>query len=1107
MAVTSEQSRLLKYYAAKQVSFFLRDGQLGYRAPEGSLSGEDISRIHKHKADIIAALACEGSVAAIPELVVQLRPDRLPLSCAQERLWLLDRLEQLGSAYNMPTAYRLLGPLDIPALQRSFAELRRRHESLRTHFIAMEGQVQQYIDSSEDPALVQDDLREPVTVAVQEEATARFDLRTGPLFRAKLLRESEQAHLLLMTEHHIIFDGWSHSVMMRELSRLYRGEVLPEPQLQYVDYALWQRSWLQGELLENQLRYWRERLSEVPTVLELPTDHPRPAVASFRGAIQSFRIPLDLTDRLRELAREEGATLFMVLLAAFQALLWCWTGQSDFVVGSPIAGRTHRQLENLVGFFVNTLALRARVTPEESFREYLRLVKESTLGAYAHQDLPFERLVAELRPQRDLSHLPLVQVLFTFHQAEASAMLDLPGIQVTPLYAEQTTAKFDLTLTLEVIPDGLIGVFEYAVDLFDYSTLERLTRYWVSVLEQAVSSPDAPLRHLDLLSTAERHQLIVEWNQTSVEYPRHVCVHDLFRAQARRTPEQTAVVCQDQSLTYAELERRSNQVAHYIREQGVGVETVVGLRMERTPQMLINLLGILKAGGTYLPLDLEAPPERLAYMLEDTKPLLVLSDQSWIQDEPAIARQPTHPPVCAAGPGTLAYLMYTSGSTGKPKGVMVQHRNIIRLVCNGGYASLAGESVLQMAPLTFDASTFEIWGALLNGGRCVLYPGNRPDLTQLRAILRQNRVTTLWLTAGLFAFIVEHDPDVLKGVRQLLAGGDALQVQHVNKVKAELPDCVLINGYGPTECTTFSVCHRFEETIASDLLVPIGRAIGNTLAYVLDQQLKPMPIGSPGELFIGGEGVARGYWRAPSLTAQRFLADPYGPVGQRMYRTGDRVRRRENGTLEFLGRTDYQVKIRGYRVELGEIEAALRGYGQLIDAVVLARGGEYHDHQLTAYLVPRPGCSLEIHEVTEYLKRRLPNYMVPAQFVKLESLPLTASGKVDRNSLPVPDTSVPIRSYVAPRTPLEEILARIWAEILNLERVGIDDHFFELGGHSLLDMKLIAKIWKELAVHLSVQTFFKNPTVRAMAITVGRMIEDQGACATVAGAGLHEEVI
>ena len=1069
----------------------------------------------------IAAGGAAGQGNESPVLVPAPRDGRgLPLSFAQSRLWLLDRLQPGSSLYNEPQSLALGGDLVPAALAAALGEIVRRHEVLRTRFAEATGQPVQIIEPAAPFALPLVDLRtlpggrrraEAERIAA-EEAAMPFDLSLPRPLRALLVRLAGGEHLLLLTVHHIATDGWSQGILLRELSVLYAaaaaGEPVPLPDLplQYADFAVWQRRWLTSEELDRQLAYWRERLAGVPDLLELPTDRPRPAARSARGDSLAFALPAALTGRLDDLAQREGATLFMVLLAAFEALLFRYTGQEEFVVGSPIANRNREETAGLIGFFVNTLALRADVAGHPDFRALLRRAREVALEAYDRQDLPFEKLVEALRPQRSLSYMPLFQVMLVVQNAPDEA-LRLPGVTVRALPIASRTAKFDFTLILEERNGGLAGLLEFATDLFDAPTAGRLARHFQALLAGAAAWPETPVGGLPLLTPAEIQQAVLEWNDCRVAYPREACVHDLVAEWAQRTPDAVALIWGEESLSYRELDARAGRLARRLCAWGVRPDVRVAVLLERSADLVVTLLAVLKAGGAFVPLDPGYPRERLAWLLEEARAQVVVAERDVLERLPAtpartLCVEPGWEEALAGAPAVdlerpraladnLAYVMFTSGTTGRPKGVAVPHRAVVRLVRHSNFARLdAGEVMLLLAPVSFDASTLEIWGALANGGRLVVYPRRQPTLEELGEVLERHRVSTLWLTAGLFHQMVERNVQGLRPVRQLLAGGDVLSPRHVRAARAALPGCTVINGYGPTENTTFTCCHPVAGGGAGES-IPIGRPVASSRAVVVDRDFRPLPVGVPGELLAGGDGLARGYLDRADLTSERFVPDPTAGLlcrpGERAYRSGDLVRLLPDGRLDFLGRIDQQVKIRGFRIEPAEIESALCAHPAVAAAVVTARagrGGAASDRRLAAYVVAHPGPGAPTAAaLRELLRGRLPDPMIPTAWMFLEELPLTAHGKVDRRALPEP---VAIRAEdaarpAAPRTPTEEVLAGLWREVLDVETLGIHDNFFDLGGHSLLATQIVSRVRDAFGLELPLRRLFETPTVSGVA--------------------------
>ncbi|MGZ4031267.1 MAG: non-ribosomal peptide synthetase [Tumebacillaceae bacterium] len=1036
----------------------------------------------------------------------------IPASFAQQRLWLVDQLEAQNTIYNILTAYRLHGPLHVPTLEQSLQAIVARHESLRTTFASQEGTPMQVVHPSLLLELPQTDLsglaeaerEEQLQKVIAAENTA-FTLGTGPLIRARLVRMSDSEHVLVVNMHHIISDGWSMSVFIRELGAFYeafaagREASLPEMPLQYADYSIWQRDWMQGEVLEEQLGYWKEQLGGTLPVMQLPTDRPRAAKQTYGGATNWFHLNKELSDGIKGLCQREGTTLYMTLLAAFQTLLHRYTGLEDVIVGSPMAGRNQEEIEGLIGFFVNTLVLRNDLSGNPAFRELLGRVREVTLGAFANQDVPFEKLVEELQPERNLSHPPLFQVIFAFENFENAAM-SLGDVTLTPMQVDPGTAKFDLTLFMGEAGDELYARVEYNSDLFDAGTIARMQDNLVALLETVVADPEQRIDQVSILSESQRHQLLVEWNETETDFLQgKSSLHEMFEEQAAKTPDRIAVACEGKQLTYRELNERVNQLAHHLKKLGVGPEQMVGLSMERSLEMIIGLLAIVKAGGAYVPLDPAYPQERLTFMLEDAQVQVLVTlqhlagelptentkviclDSDWAQ----VAVESTENVACETNADNLLYVIYTSGSTGVPKGVCVTHRAVARLVRETNYVSFAEDEIfLQFAPISFDAATFEVWGSLLNGAKLAVYPPQKAALEDLGQAIRENGVTTMFLTCALFNQMVEAQPEALLSVRQLLVGGEQMSVTHAKQLLSKAGDWSFFNAYGPTETTTFATVARVTPANIQDASVPIGRPISNTTLYVLDRNLQPVPVGVPGELYIGGAGVARGYLNRPELSAEKFVAHPFSDEpGATLYRTGDIVRYLADGQIDILGRIDNQVKIRGFRIELGEIEVELGKHPSVREALVMAREDVPGDKRLVAYVLSE-GETADAAVLRTFMKEKMPDYMVPSAFVALDSFPLTPNGKVDRKALPKPDYNTSGQAFVAPSTDVEKTIATIWTEVLGVEKVGVHDNFFDLGGHSLLATQTLSRLRKAFQVDVPLRILFESPTIAALSIWV-----------------------
>lgn len=1056
-----------------------------------------------------------------PELESQQRESILPLSFAQERLWFLDQLGLVGAAYNMAMALKLEGDLNVKALECSFAELMRRHESLRTHFESAGGNPFQVIDPPHAFVLQVRDLSglpeaEKASWVQQlgrEEANRPFDLTRGPLLRASLLKLAGEEHVLLLTMHHIVSDGWSLGILRRELSALYdaycqgKPSPLPDLRIQYVDYAIWQRESLQGEVLEEQLRYWRNQLSGSPPQLQLPSDRPRPALESFKGSKLHFELPARLIKALRQLARHEKATLFMAFLSAYQVLLSRWSGQRDVVVGSPVAGRAHRQTEGLIGSFVNALALRTEVSEHLTFRELLERVRQATVGAYAHQDVPFELLVKELRPDRSLTRQPIFQVMLAM-QNYPEEPLELSGLSWNWTAVDRLTTHFDLTLYL--YEDGLSGIFEYATDLFERGTIERMARAFRVLLEGIVGNPDEQICELQLLDDADKQQFFA-WNDTAVPYPQNKLVHELFEEQVERTPNVTAVEYETTSLTYAELNSRANRLARYLISEGIGPDRLVGICVTRSTEMIVGLLAILKAGGAYVPLDPSYPVERLQHMLEDSRPQVVLTqellkgklpvlpqtavislDTKWAEiagyvDEnlPAPERH--------LGSEQLVYVIYTSGSTGRPKGTAMPHRSMVNLIewHRRSFVDRSGRRVLQFAALSFDVAFQETFSTLCTGGTLLLLDDwLRRDPRALAEFMSRNGVERLFVPPMMLQSLAEccqATAALPRSLQDVITAGEQLRIgPEVAAFFEQLPGCRLHNHYGPTETHVVTAFTLTGDSTQWPSLPSIGRPIANTQIHVLDGQRRPVPIGVAGEIYVGGAGVAREYLNRSQLTAERFIQVPLtGRPTARLYRTGDIGRWRADGTLEYVGRNDDQVKIRGFRIELGDIESQLRRHAQVKEAAVIAREDVAGEKRLVAYITRRDGETPRVEELRSHTKAVLPEHMVPSAFVILESLPVTPNGKLDRRALPVPTQDAYVsQEYEAPQGEVEQELTAIWQELLRVEHIGRHDNFFELGGHSLHGIKLIAKVSDRFEVRLSAVAVFQFPTVQEMAKVV-----------------------
>ena len=1082
-----------------------------------------VEQLAAHLADAGVALEPSAADAAAGATITARGDAEAPLSAAQELLWLLQRTGTEPAAYNLPELWRVRGPLDRTALDQALTRLVDRHAALRTAFRATPSGPVQRVLPSRPIAAEQVDVAGDTADERDADARARlqgvaarpFDLEQGLLLRVAVASIAPDEHLLLLVTHHLVSDGWSRGIMLRELGALYDGALhgrvpeLPELPIRYTDYAAWQRERLAGEGYERQRRYWMERLAHRSLAVDLPTDRARVQAPSFAGAREVVLFPKPLLDRLRAVARVHDATLFMVLLAGFQSLLHRYSGQADIVVGTAVAGRTRPELEGLVGYFVNTLALDASFDDDPTFAALLARVREAQLGASENADVPFDEIGQALL-RAGSTNTPACQVMFVL-QNNAPTSLHLGDAELRGVRTELGTAKFDLYLSMGEQADGLRAALQYRSDLFDRETVARMLRHLERLLGGAADAPHQRVSALPLMDDAERAQVVATFNDTTTAYPREALVHELFAEQVERSADAIAVECDGHSLTYRELDARAGRLADRLRAAGVRAGDRVALCAERSLDAVISTLAVLRAGAAYVPLEPGYPAERLGFMLGDSGATLLLAQrglQAVVTAMLPFAELQAPPPVLlleevldgaaardggaapaptvdhsAEGALGAAYVMYTSGSTGRPKGVVVPHRAVVRLVRDTNYVQLDECTVmLGFAPSAFDAATFELWGALLNGGRLVLAPPGLPDLGTLGTLVESAGVTTLWLTAALYQQVVDGGLERYRGVRQLLAGGDVLSVAHVRRTLEALPYVQLINGYGPTENTTFTCCFTVPGSWPADRPVPIGRPVANTRVYVLDAHGAPVPIGVPGELHAAGDGLAIGYLHRPELTAERFVEHP--ELG-RLYRTGDRVRWCADGVLEFLGRLDQQVKIRGFRVEPGEVEAVLARHPSVREAAVVVRAAASGDRQLVGYFVVAPAggaAPVTPASLRAYLRERLPEYMVPRSLVQLDALPVGATGKVDRRALPAPPEAEQEEvAYLAPRSETEARLAAIWSEVLGMERVGVDRNFLDLGGHSLTAMRIMSRVQERFGVQLPLTAAFERPTVAQLA--------------------------
>ncbi len=1051
--------------------------------------------------------------------------DVAPLSSNQESLLFMERLNPNTATYNLYEAIQITGDLNFDALQKTIDEIVVRHESLRTNFREIDGQTRQIINPPQSvqikiSELPQSSVEEQERLALEilnAEVNRPMDLRRDLLIEATLVKLAAHEHFFLIKMHHIISDGWSMGVFWKEFTHLYQSfsqdetPALPILPIQFGDYAIWASEQLIKEET-RQVEYWKNQLKDAPVLLELPTSRPRPAVQTYRGTQEISLLPVELGNKLKEFSRRENVTLFMTLLAAFNVLLARYTGQEDLIVGTPFAGRSRTETENLIGFFVNTLSLRADLSGDPTFRQLLRQTRDSTLEAFSYQDLPFEQVVAAVQPERSLSYNPIFQVAFAL-QPDSESSLEISGLEIQTVKLGSVTSKFDLFLSAKETADGLSVTVEYSTDLFDSDTIKRLMNHYRNLLEALVVNPKRCISEFQLLSESERQQILVDWNDTTTEYPNQ-CLQQLFEAQAAKQPEAIAVNAPEGSLTYDQLNRQANKIAHYLRKCGVQPNSPVGIFMERSALMTAGILGILKAGGAYLPLDAGSPQTRLRQMIENADTKVILTNAEKISllpttdakvicldtDWETIAAENDDNPSNLNQPTDLAYVIYTSGSTGEPKGTLIPHRAVNRLVFNTNYIQIdSTDCIAHVSNVAFDAATFELWGALLHGARLVIFNKDlllSPEEFSLE--LKKWKVSAMFLTSSLFNLLSRVKPDAFQTLKTLIVGGEALDPTAVRYVLENNPPARLVNGYGPTETTTFAVCREIKNVAPDAQTIPIGRPISNTAIYILDSNQNPVPIGVRGEIYIGGDGLAQGYLNHPELTAEKFISLSLNKLGVsvadsmndetqnvRLYRTGDIGRYLPDGAIEFIGRTDNQIKLRGFRIELGEIEAAVNSHPAIKEGIVAVKktGGE---KKIVAYYVLAEGAALTSGDARDFLKERLPDYMIPSVFFEVTEFVLNQNGKIDRRKLPaLEEISVPATAAIeTPKDELEIKLTWIWQKVLGLKSIGINDNFFECGGHSLAAVRLFSEIEKTLGCRLPLASLFESPTIDRLAALI-----------------------
>jgi amino acid adenylation domain-containing protein len=1102
------------------IELYVDGERLRYRAPQGALNENLRIQITQHKEELLSFLSNRNGSVSSAQMIARRQKDgdeRIVLSFGQERLWFLYQMDPANPLYNLNTAARLMGVPDIDALEHSINEIISRHEILRTRYQTIDGQPFGVVDSALKLTIEVTDLlrlsepdREPEALRISAEYFQQpFDLGQGPLIRASVLKLGERNYLLLLSMHHIISDGWSIGILFRELAALYESysarkrASLSELPLQYSDFAYWQRQWLQGEALKNHLTFWKDYLSGANTILDLHTDRPRPPAQSFRGARQSFRIPSDVVDSIKSLAQQERATLFAALLPAFQTLLYRYTNQEDITVGTPVANRNKVEIENLIGFFVNTVAMRVDLSGDPIFRQLLGRAREAILEVQTHQEIPFERVVEEVQPKRELNRAPLFQVMFVLQNAPLPR-LKLADLTLVPMEIDNGTAKFDLTLYMRETGRELTGSLAYNTDLFESTSIDRMIARFQTLLKSIAADADQRISKLALITSTQRRQLLTEYNQTDEAYPRDRLIHQLFEAQAETIPDALAIVYEKQNLTYGKLNKKANQLAHCLKSMGVGPETPVGICMEPSIETIIGILGIIKAGGAYAPIDPSFPKERADFILNDTQAPVLLTQQTLLEKFLGCKAQVINVdagwqtimgysdenPCSYAEPGNLIYIIFTSGSTGAPKGVAIEHRQLLNYI----YAIRQRlqfpfpASYAMVSSIAADLGNTCVFPSLCFGGSLhIISPDRASDPNALAEYFQEHDIDCLKIVPShLSALLTSARSEQVIPRKRLILGGESSGWSLIERLRSLAPHCSIFNHYGPTESTVGVLTCEVEDRLSDvSATVPCGRPIGNIKIYLLDQYFEPAPVGIPGEVHIGGLGLARGYFNRPELAAEKFIPNPFSrEPGWRLYRAGDLARYGPSGNIEFLGRVDDQVKIHGFRIELGDVKAVLDQHPSIRESLVTtyeALGAK----AVAAYIVFDDG-NVTVAGLRDYMKKRLPEYMIPSAFVTLDSLPRLPNGKINRKALPAPDkTALEARTvYEPPASPVEKEIAGIWTRLLGVERIGARDSFFDLGGHSLLATQLVARIYDAFQVSIPLRSIFERPTIVELALVI-----------------------